>query len=745
MHKFSLAALTVLFLAVPKISYAANNPIAQENQEDTSNTSVALDTINTDIETEKIRTSLPDALVMRSPSRIFESNKYFLEVSGNKSEESLTVEIYKCKEGGKDCLLGSLTAAKKTVETDNLAEEYKKTAKKVTLNNQTQGFLLDVSDSQLKSSKLLSKSILWEQDNQIYIVSVRDEEASKIIEFASLIAEGEVIKGGKQTKNYSITPEKEEKPVYFSSTEAKDLEAEYKPSPLQLPPTRLVSFETANQLPQGTFQLTAGTHQASTGSSEAPTGTGYQTYYAKIDWGVSDKLQLGFAVDFFDDPITQNINGKFPELTEASFAPNFKYQLHKDDKLAIGVAGSLELFRLSTGPGLFNNGNSREKTLSLHTIGSLQVPVSYNFNQKFQLHFTPGIAVFPDKVNGTDFFGSFFNIGAGISWRPSDRLNIFANANFPVGSGGNTFNSKDSSISQKVVWTLGGQYAFSPRAGVEGYITNAFGGTPTTSLLAFIPNGDDVLIGANVKYLFDFGQNYASSFRKRTLLPLSNRDKSLLLDGLTLSSASTLPPDTILLRGGLDSNGARRLYFSYGLANDLQLELPAEQFGGGDSLTLTETGGPGVKFGPGAKLRFLDQSQGDPFSLSVKLLGTRDFGRRPRVGTLFAEVPVTYQTNPQTAFFFNPKGAFNGQITRVGVGLGVNYALSNNLQLIGEFTPVFTGQRSVWSTGVRYFEAKSNLGLDVYASNAIGQSALGGLVGESGTNVGFNVNWMFHP
>jgi hypothetical protein len=744
MHKFSLAALTVLFLAVPKISYAANNPIAQENQENTNNQSVALDTNDSQVETEKIRTNLPDALVMRSPSRIFEGNKYFLEVSGN-SEESLRVEIYRCKEGGKDCLLGSLTAAKKTTEIKKQIEAYKETAKQVILNNQTQGFLLEVSDSQLKSSsKLLSKSILWEQDNQLYILTVSDEEASKIIEYASLIVEGEVIKGEKETpKNYSIEPEREKKPVYFSSTEAKDLEPEKKPSPLQLPPTRLVNLETANQLPQGTFQLTAGTHQASPGSSSSPTGTGYQTYYARIDWGATDKLQLGFAIDFFDDPITREINGKFPELTEASFAPNFKYQLHKDEKLAIGVTGSLELFRLSTSPGLFNSG--REKTADLYTIGSLQVPFSYKFNPKIQLHLTPGVAVFPDKVRGTDFFGSFFNIGTGISWQPSDRLSLFANANFPVGSGGNTFNSKDSSISKKVLWTLGGQYAFNPRAAVEGYITNSFGGAPTTSLLAFIPDGDDVLVGANVKYLFDFGQNYASSFRKKKLLPLSNRDKSLLLDGLTLSSANTLPPDTILLRGGLDSNGGSRLHFSYGLANDLQLELPGEQFGGGDTLSLTETAGPGVKFGPGAKLRFLDQSQGDPFSLSVKLLGTRDFGKRPRLGTLFAEIPVTYQTNSQTAFFFNPKGAFNGQITRVGFGLGVNYAVSNNLQLIGEFTPVFTGQRSVWSTGVRYFEAKSNLGLDVYASNAIGQTALGGLVGESATNIGFNVNWMFHP
>ena len=73
----------------------------------------------------------------------------------------------------------------------------------------------------------------------------------------------------------------------------------------------------------------------------------------------------------------------------------------------------------------------------------------------------------------------------------------------------------------------------------------------------------------------------------------------------------------------------------------------------------------------------------------------------------------------------------------------VNHALSSKVQLIGAFTPVFAGDRSVWSVGVSYFDPKSNLGFDVYGSNAIWQNLFGGLVAQSGASVGFNVHWLF--
>lgn len=514
-------------------------------------------------------------------------------------------------------------------------------------------------------------------------------------------------------------------------------------NPILQQPTRLFNLETANQLQQGTFQITAGFHQPI--PEDGTPGTGYQIYYAAFDWAPTDKLQFGFAVDGFDDNITSRpIKGKVANLTTVSFAPSFKYQLFKDEKLAVAVSGSLEYMRLATTPGLFNNlparSNVRQIPVNL-LVGSLQVPVTYNVNSTLQAHVTPGAVFFPDKVGGADFFGTYLNLGAGLSWQASQKLNFYANANLPFGSGGNAFNSKDSSIFKKVLWAFGTTYAVDPRVGVELYATNAFGKTPATSLLAFIPDGDQVVIGGNVRYLFDIGQNYASSFRETR--QLSERDKSLVLDGFTLSSASTLGASQVKLTAGLGTELASRFIFAYGASNNLQIEGLVEQTAGGDKLSAAETGGSGVKIGTGAKIRFLDQSQGDPVSLSFRISGVGDLGTRGNLGTLYTELPILYQPNAQTALFFNPKAGFNGEIDRWGIGVGINQAISNNFQLIGEFTPVLSGQRSVWSAGVRYFKPSSNLAIDVYAGNAVGQTGLSTLVGEPSTNLGFNLHWLF--
>ncbi|NJM19007.1 MAG: porin [Richelia sp. RM2_1_2] len=522
------------------------------------------------------------------------------------------------------------------------------------------------------------------------------------------------------------------------STQAKDLQIKRNSSPLEQPPTRLFNLETANQLPKGSVQFTAGSHQANPADNRRG-NTGYQNYYTSLDWGTTDKLQLSVAAQFFDDPTKTQINGTFPNLTVASFAPSAKYQVFKNERLKVAVSGAVELLELSSDPGLFNTTN--KKSSEYFGIGKVEVPVTYNANQKLQLHFTPGVVFYPDKVKGADFYGTFVNLGAGISWQSSEKLNLFANGNLPLGPGGNTLNSQDNSISRKLLWTAGTRYAINPRAGIEVYGTNAFGATPTTSLLSFIPDGNEVIFGANVKYIFDFGQNYASSFGNKPDIPLSNRDKQLLLDGLTLSSASTLSPDQIRLTAGLTSGGNAKLNLMYGLANDLQLEIPIEQFGNDDNLSSSESFGNATKFGAGAKLRFLNQAQGDPFSLSLKVKGVRD-SKRPRVGTLSAEMPIVYQNSNTTALFFNPKAAFYRQQERFGLGLGINQVLSNKLQLIAEITSV-PGHELIWSTGLRYFESGADLGLDIYASNTSGQNGIGGLVADTSTNIGFNVHWLF--
>ncbi len=548
-------------------------------------------------------------------------------------------------------------------------------------------------------------------------------------------------KSQNEAKIIVSTPEVDSKSAEFSviSTQAKDLQIEQNLSPLEQPSTRLLNLETANQLPKGSVQFEAGTHQA-TPADNRRGNTGYQNYYTSLGWGVTDKLQLNFAAQFFDDPIKSQINGTFPSLTFVSFAPSVKYQVFKNERFKVAVSGTAELLEISSDPGLFNNTN--KKSSEYFGIGKLEFPVTYNADEDIQLHFTPGVAFYPDKVKGADFYGNFINVGAGISWQTSEKLNLFANANLPLGPGGNALDSEDNSIFRKFLWTAGTRYAINPRAGVEAYATNSFGATPTTSLLAFIPDGNEVIFGANVKYIFDFGQNYAANFGNKPDIPLTNRDRQLLLDGLTLSSSTTLPPDRIRLTTGMTSGGNAKLNLYYGLANDLQLEIPIEQFGNDDNLPDSESFGNAVKIGAGAKLRFLNQAQGDPFSLSLKVKGVRDFGEKPNQGTLFFEMPVVYQNSNKTALFVNPKAAFYQQEERLGLGFGINQVLTDKFQFIGELTPV-SGHELIWSTGLRYFESEADLGIDIYGSNTSGQNSIGGLTADTSTNIGFNVHWLF--
>lgn len=518
---------------------------------------------------------------------------------------------------------------------------------------------------------------------------------------------------------------------------AENLQANFKLTPLEKPPIRLFNLETANQLSAGAVSTSVNVHFFPT--DQVGQGSGLQVYNASIDWGVNNRLQVGLAGAFFDDKLGRLVNGERPFLQFGAIAPNVKYQILKDDKFSLSALGSLDVFRLSTNPALFNATN--RIVVDNYVAGSLQVPLTYSLNPELQLHLTPAVAFFPDTLQGAPFYGTFFNLGGGVSWQPLKRVNLFADANFPIGPGGNAVNSQNGAIVKRVVWSAGLRYLVNPAVGLDLYATNAFGATPATRLLSFIPDSDQTAIGFNLNYIPDLGQGYSSSFSTKPRVRLSERDTQLLLDGLTLTTADTLLPEMIRLRGGLGAGTSFNV--AYGLTNDLQLEFIVEEFERAAGSTLNSFG-LGTKFGAAAKIRLLDQVQGDPFSASIRVAFAQD--TFSKLGFSVIELPLLYRPIPQVGLFLNPKAGIGGANSLVGTGLGVNYELLKGLQVIGEFTPLLTGERSVWSVGLRYLYPELNLGVDLYASNAIGQNALlGGLVAQpnGGTSVGFNIHWLF--
>ena len=502
-------------------------------------------------------------------------------------------------------------------------------------------------------------------------------------------------------------------------------------TPLQLAPTKIINLETAHVLPENSVQIAYGAHtfpKASYGQ-----GTGLQTFNLSIDGGVTKNLQLGLSWTFFDDLLGEKINGNVTDFGLLVYAPNFKYRIFQDDYYSLAVAGSLEFGRFRSQNGLYTPDNSTKTSWIL--AETLQVPLSIKLVPEFELHLVPGAVIYPDKINdGGNFYGSFFTIGTGFNYNASDRLALFANLNVPVGPGGNSVNSQGQ-IFRKPVWTAGVSYLQSPTVGIDVYSTNALGATPATQMLTFVPDGDQFSAGVNFRFTPDFGQGYPTSFRNASSAPLSTRDKQLILNGVTLTSANTIKSGMFALQGGL--NSAANFQLSYGLSDNAQLEFIGQKLVDTDKPV-----GTSLKLGAGTKISLLDQNQGDLFSLGLR--GSVQEAGKPSpsdgIGLFGVEMAILYNINSALALTVNPKATFSNNIDIAGVGTGLNYRITEHLQMLGEVTPIITGGTPVWATAVRYFHPSLNAGIDLYAKNAIGTHDIGGLIAKSGNRVEVGIN-----
>lgn len=509
----------------------------------------------------------------------------------------------------------------------------------------------------------------------------------------------------------------------------------YSLTPLQLPPTQLINLETANVLPKGSLVTAYGSHIFP--KDQYGSGTGLQTYSLSIKGGITDTLQLGLDWVLFDDTLGQSFTNGVPDLGLTVFAPTFKYQFLHDKYFSLAVAGSLEIGKFTGSYGLYTPNNLQQTTTTIG--GTIQLPFTYNISSNFQWHFVPGAVFWPNTINnGGNFYGTFLNLGTGFNFKLVERLTVFADVNVPL-SGGNAVNNQGQII-QKPVWAAGVTFLQSPTVGIDLYATNALGSTPATQTLAFIPNGNQVAAGVNIRYTPDLGQNYAASFRKTPTIPLSVRDKQLLFNGITLTSADNLQSGMVSLQGGVGPDVNFQL--SYGMSDNAQLEFVGQQLAESNQPT-----GNSLKLGVGTKLQLLDQVQGDPFSLGIRGILEESIAQSDGVGIFAAELAFLYQVNPEIALIFNPKSAFFGSNTIIGAGFGFNYEVFKGIQFIGEVTPILSGnvQKTVWAGGLRYFNPDWNAGIDIYGTNGVGTYGIGGLIGQSDNqvSVGFNLLLLF--
>lgn len=599
----------------------------------------------------------------------------------------------------------------------------------------------------LKSSAVIVNSLLITSTIAFPVLA---DESSAPPTLADVTAEGFNLTGKAEQLEFETIVDKN-----FFKTEnktwqiAEGEENQYRLSPLQMDLTKTMIIPTAEIMSKGDIIITNGAHIFATGAEGF--GTGLQVFGGSVDVGINDKLQVGLAYTDFDDILGQRINNQPVFLELKGVAPNFKYQLMNQPSYRLAVTGSAELLKVGGNNGLFTPDNqNRTENIFAATI---QAPFTFDYTDKVKFHVVGGLAIFPDTVNnGADFYGTFFQGGAGVTARFSERFGASADFSYPLFGGGNSVNNRGE-ITKNPVWSAMVNYLHSPAVAFDLYVTNTLGLTPATKLLTFIPDGNQVSVGLNLRWSPDyFGKNYRPNFSDQPLTPLTQRDQQLLFDGFTINTAETLRKDRFLAQGNVNANSGFQL--AYGLSDDVQLELL------GQSLADNDQGlGNGFKLAVATKVRFLNQSQGDPFSFSVR--GSFDTwkGTVERVtnlssgqtitenvtapGSFTAQAIFNYQNNEQFAFFLSPKAGLFAKQRILGAGLGVNYQPIPGLQLIGELTPMVSDDPLVWAVGARYMRPQTNWGVGVYGTNAIGSHGIGNIVTQANDGVSLGVNLLF--
>ncbi len=533
------------------------------------------------------------------------------------------------------------------------------------------------------------------------------------------------------------------------------------------PLLRLGQLPVATFLEDGYGQL--GFQQVSPGSGGAAGGSGNQNYGFRADLAINNKLLVSAFYSYADDPLFAPITVRptQPENLWTVAGGALRARVAGGKSWAIGAEGSLEVFTVGSGghfgsqcsgpcptsDNIFNR--SGQKVFTRNWVGSLSLPLSWNPVPRWQLNLVPGVSFLPatqgaGQGGAGTFYGTNVTVGVGSSYRIGDQLNLFASGVFPLGPGTNAF-SPSLSFSRVPIVSIGANVAVNPRIALEAAVTNGYGLSPATAVLA-LPSApyEPMLSG---RFVWTVGAPDSPRVR------FTPRQRSLTLGGLSVNTALLPPAQTTQL--GLNGDSLGNLFGSaaYSVSNDFAFETSGGTYGNaGGIATGAAPGSAAASFlntylGPGNRnLRFggkamvFRPTKGLPVWAGGRLTVGRNFQSSSYQGYLFFETINTWEATPWLAFNLNPKVAWSGLAVPWGVGLSANIQLGRWFQLIPEVNAVTTstgGPNGTNGTLALRWLPTPTTAIDIYASNATGLLDLGQLLGTDQIRVGAKLTAQF--
>ena len=314
-------------------------------------------------------------------------------------------------------------------------------------------------------------------------------------------------------------------------------------------------------------------------------------------------------------------------------------------------------------------------------------------------------------------------------------MQFFGSALVPLGPGNNSFNS-DLTYSKLPVFSGGMRYSLNPRIALEGSLTNGYGATPSTAILA-LPSSNQILYAGRLIY--------TPTRPDAPQVQRTSSDERLSFGGLSVSNANLIAAGTSRLRASFDSRGNLSTRYDVGFSDEFSFDLEVGQLNTGSNPSSSfaatyMTPGNATVRGAGTAL-FFSQPRGDAISSALRMSYGRVLGVS-EPGYQFVEWINSYQVSKALSFNLNPKLAWSGSETPYGVGLSANWQLNSWLSVTPERNLPANGGQSNWTLPFRACPS-GKLCFDLYGTSALSFQDAGQILTAANPGLGLSVGWKF--
>ena len=484
-------------------------------------------------------------------------------------------------------------------------------------------------------------------------------------------------------------------------------------------------------------------------------GSANQNYSIFFNSSVTKDMMISTFFAIADDPLHKKIskNNTNPSNLWLNLGGSLKYKIFDGEKLDFSLDSNLEYWKVKSGgcnsgfgsigsgchsksPNIFNN--NIEPVVNANLIGSIGIPATYNFSKFLEFTLVPKISFLPEsqgnKYGSGEFYGSNFGLGLGLSYMPHRKFKTYSSFYIPI-TGNNSFN-QDLRFEQNIISTLGFLYSFDTKTAFEGYLTNSFGSTPSTSILT-LPTSNELILGS--RFIYTPG-GYYNSNELDTI-----RRSPQFISNLSVNNTFLVGYKKILSELNISGGGSFWKRLKFGISDKFDIDMSWETFSNSEkginqfeSKYLTpSTHSARI----GGKVLLIGNNSKNSFNNALRLsLGRKVFSDNWN-GYFFSELINSYHLSENLSFQLNPKLA-NANKNISGIGISADFKIIKNLTFKAEHNLALKNAENNTTISVRK-SFKDSKFIDIYSSNAYSLIDLGQLQKSSSQKYGLRLGIIF--